>query len=255
MPEPQCNRGYTALKSAILANEPPQAAPGVFTENALLNGAIAVYRNNVRAAYYRVLRDAFPVVHKLVGDSYFRRLAHDYFLAHPPASRLVARYGDNLPAFIAAYPSCASFPYLSDVARFEILWLQAYHAQECAPLPVDAITRRLAVDPDLAMIRLHPSARIFASRFPISEIWRNNRKDDPAPMSIRPTQEYILLVRPEQDVRVQEISRGAYLTLRSLEETARLGEAFGKEFDAGEDLASVFQQIFAASVIADISHV
>lgn len=253
MPEPQGDAGYTALKSVITAKEPPTAAGDAFAEHALLNGAIAVYRNNVRAAYYRVLREAFPVVHKLVGDSFFRRLAHDYFLACPPSSRLVACYGDSLPAFLAVYSACASLPYLAAVARFELLWLQSYHAQEGAVLPVDAIGRRLAVDPAAAVIRMHPSARLFSAHFPIVEIWRNNRSENPLPMSIERTEEFVLIVRPEQDVRVQKLSRGAFLALCAFAEGKRFDDAFSEEFDADEDPESVFQQIFVSGVITDIT--
>lgn len=249
----QTHAGYDALKSAILAAEPP-AADTAFAWRTRLDGAIAVYRNNVRAAYFRVLRDAFPVVHKLVGDSFFRRMAHDYFLQHPPSSRLVARYGDLLPDFIAGYHPCAGLPYLPDVARFELLWLQSYHAPEDVALAPDVIERRLAVDPDQAGIRLHASARFFSSGFPVSRIWRNNRSDDPAPMSVRPTQEYLLLVRPEEDVRAIDLSRGAFQTLKAIENGAALGEALAAGAQSQEDLTMILQQIFAAIVIADITN-
>lgn len=254
MHEQNSEAGYAALKAAILAKAPPRSRNDAFAPYPFAEAAVAVYRNNVRAAYYRVLRDTFPVVHKLVGDDFFRGMAHDYFHNKLPVSRLVSIYGYALPAFIETYPPCATLPYLADVARFEILWLQSYHATEAASLSVEAIERRLASAPETAHVRLHPSTRLFASRFPVIDIWRNNRRDNPEPMTIKRSADFALIARPAHDVRVEKLTGGAFQVLEALTAGKSLGEAFDGEFDATENPTTIFQQIFAAEIITEITN-
>lgn len=254
MHDTQQNAGYAVLKDVILAKQPPRNRSAAFAAHPFAEAAAAVYRNNVRAAYYRVLRDTFPVVHRLTGDEFFRAMAQDYFYNNLPVSRLVSAYGFALPAFIETYLPCAGLPYLADVARFELLWLQSYHAAEAASLPVDAIERRLSGDPEGSRIRLHPSTRLLGSVYPVTDIWLNHRRDDPEPMRIEKSAAFTLIARPGQDVRLQKISRAAFDVLHALADGRRLGEALEGEFDEGENPTTILQQIFAAEIIIDISN-
>lgn len=253
MHDPQLDAGYAALKDAILARQAPRNRSAAFAAHPFAEAATVVYRNNVRAAYYRVLRDTFPVVHRLVGDEFFRGMALDYFYNNLPVSRLVSAYGYALPALIETYQPCAGLPYLADVARFELLWLQAYHAAEAVALPVEAIERRLAGDPQSARIRLHPSTRLHMSAYPVLDIWINNRRDEPQPMRIETSEAFTLIARPEQEVRLHKLTRGAFNVLTALGEGRPLGAAFDVEMDDGEDATTILGQIFVAGIITEIS--
>ena len=254
MHDTQQDAGYAALRNVILAKQPPRGRRAEFATHPFAEAAAAVYRNNVRAAYYRVLRDTFPCVHKLTGDEFFRAMAQDYFYNNLPVSRLVSAYGYALPAFIETYLPCAGLPYLADVARFELLWLQSYHAPEAASLPLVAIERRLSADPEGSRIRLHPSMRLLASDYPVIDIWQNHRRDAPEPMRIEKSAAFTLIARPGQDVRIQKISRAAFDVLHALADGRRLCEAFDGQDDAGEDPTTILQQIFAAEIIIDIGN-
>lgn len=186
---------------------------------------VAVYRNNVRAAYLRVLQDAFPVVARLVGDGFFRFLAHEYFHAHPPRSRLVARYGDKLPEFLDHFEPANSLPYLSDVARLEIAWLKAYHAADAVPLRPDELFDLVGGNPDRARFTLHPSTALLASAHPIHTIWRHNREKKVEPLRPPPGGERVLVVRPEGEVTVEPVDQATFLVIEALAGGARLGAA------------------------------
>lgn len=62
----------------------------------------AVYRNNVANSLIDALADTFPVVEQLVGTDFFRAMAHCYVRQSPPVSRLLVRYGENFPNFVAS---------------------------------------------------------------------------------------------------------------------------------------------------------
>ena len=61
----------------------------------------AVYRNNVMVALTEGLRDAYPVVCRLVGDEFFRAMAGIFARSHPPRSPVMLEYGDGFAEFIA----------------------------------------------------------------------------------------------------------------------------------------------------------
>lgn len=169
--------------------DPEQQVP---SELRVLNGPVsidrfAVYRNNVMVGLIEGLRDAYPVVCRLVGDEFFRAMAAIFARANPPRSPVMLEYGDGLAEFIAGFPPLAGLPYLPDVARLERAWVEAYHAAEW--------------DADVGQ-SLHPAVRLVRSPYPVFAIWQANRqKDRPDPMELTGQGENVLVTRLASQVR------------------------------------------------------
>jgi hypothetical protein len=219
---------YDGLDSAILAREPAAALDGARGSSARVAAGIAVYRNNSRAAYLRALEDAFPAVRRLVGDEFFRFLARAYFHARAHSSPLVARYGDWLPAFLATFEPVAGLPYLPDVARLEVAWLEAYHAADAPTLAREEIFAALAQTPERARIVLHPSTRLLASDYPVHTIWLHNRQERDQPLKLESSGERVLVVRPDAEVVTAVASAGLSAALKAVSAGASLGEAMNE---------------------------
>ena len=120
----------------------------------------AVYRNNVVAGLTEALKDAFPVVSRIVGAEFFQAMARAYVVTEPPHTPILLDYGAGFPDFIREFKPAATLPYLADVASIERAWTEAYHATEATPLDPGAFG---AIEPDrLPEIRLllHPSVRV-----------------------------------------------------------------------------------------------
>ncbi len=209
-------------------------APVTGTEAQIAAG-VAVYRNNVRAAYLRVLADIFPVVQRLVGEDFFRYLAHEYFHTYTPSSRIVARYGDALPDFLENFERTSNLQYLPDVARFELAWLGAYHAAEAVSLLGADIFAAIGDDPDRARFSVHPSMRLISSPFPVHSIWVHNRNQNPGPLKLEDAGERSLLVRAAHKVETSVVSRGVFKALISIASGAAFGEALGRAIEAEPD--------------------
>lgn len=169
----------------------------------------AVYRNNVVAGLSETLNDAFPAVCRIVGSEFFRAMARAYVVSEPPHSPILLDYGAGFPDFIARFEPVATLPYLSDVARIERAWTEAYHAPEAVPLDPVAFT---AIEADrLAQIRLelHPSVRIVRSPLPALTIWRMNVDDGvPEPVNFADGGEDALIVRAGAEVEVRSMPPG-----------------------------------------------
>ena len=58
-----------------------------------------VYRNNVVVSLIDAMETAFPAIHKLVGDEFFKAMAGIYVRAHPPTTPMMMFYGEAFPEF------------------------------------------------------------------------------------------------------------------------------------------------------------
>lgn len=215
-----------AFTSALL--DPEQPVPAALRSLGKPAGPdrFAVYRNNVMVGLTEGLRDAYPVVCRLVGDEFFRAMAGIFARAHPPLSPVMLEYGEGLAEFISEFPPASALPYLADVARLERAWVEAYHAADAEPLAVSVSARP-------AGLRLHPATRLVRSRFPILDIWQANQPDaESRPLELTEAGENVLVTRPGAEVQacripdhaadlIESLAGGAYVA--SGDDLARLG--------------------------------
>lgn len=177
----------------------------------------AVYRNNVVVGLAQTLKDAFPVVQRIVGAEFFQAMARAYVAIEPPRSPIMLDYGQGFPDFVGRFAPAANLPYLADVASIERAWTEAYHEAEASPIGPSAFAE-IAPDrlPTLSLA-LHPSIRIVRSRFPVLTIWQMNIDGGiPAPVDLTAGGEDAFIVRPEADVEVRSIPAGSADFIRAL---------------------------------------
>jgi hypothetical protein len=140
-----------------------------------------------------------------------------YIAIAPPSSPIMLDYGASFPDFIARFAPAECLPYLSDVARIERAWIEAYHAREAASLEPAIF---MAIDPEqLPQIRLslHPSLRLIRSQFPALTIWQMNVGGGvPAPVDLSAGGEDVLIVRPMADVEVRSLPVGSLEFIQEL---------------------------------------
>ena len=129
----------TSFAQALLDGERP-IPDGVTAHNAAdPTRRFAVYRNNVVAGLVRALKDRFPVVERIVGEEFFGAMARVFVVERPPRSPLLATYGDDFAAFIAAFEPARELVYVAAVARLEAARTRAYHAADATPLDADNV--------------------------------------------------------------------------------------------------------------------
>jgi Putative DNA-binding domain len=138
-----------------------------------------IYRNNVTVSLIDALAAIYPAVQRITGAEFFRAMARTHIRATPPASPLLFEYGRDFPAFIEGYEYAQDMPWLADTARIERAWLDAYHAEDVAPLSPGALA---AVPSDTLgdlVFTAHPTTRIVRSPYPAVAIFAMNRVEGP----------------------------------------------------------------------------
>jgi hypothetical protein len=201
---------------------------------------LAVYRNNVMVSLVDALAQTFPVTQQLVGEQFFRAMAQMFVREHPPRTRVLSYYGDALPGFIAQFPPAASLPYLADVARLEMLRLQALHAADATPMDAQAITGLLQDAEHLQAVRWHlaPCMRLLRSPHAAVSLWAAHHEDSGLSLDAIDWQqpESALVFRSEWDVMVLQVPTGVVELLALMQQGLAFGEACDLALDAAPEL-------------------
>ncbi|MEK9280842.1 putative DNA-binding domain-containing protein [Bradyrhizobium sp. ISRA442] len=208
----------------------------------------AVYRNNVVVSLIEALQHAFPAVHRVVGDDFFRAMARAYVMVQPPRSPIMLDYGAGFPDFIRNFKPAAGLPYLEDVARIERAWTEAYHAPEASPIDPSAFSEVAPDELPAMRLELHPSLRLVRSQFPALTIWQMNVGDGiPAPVDLASGGEDALIIRPAADAEVRLIPKGSLEFIQALRDgrpvLAALKEALtaNYRFDLSANLSDLMR--------------
>lgn len=211
-----------------------------------------VYRNNVIVSLIDAMQTAFPVIHKLVGDAFFKAMAGVYVRAHPPTSPLLMFYGKELPVFLETFEHTQKLAYLPDVARLELARRDSYHAKDSAAIDPEALA---SIAPDALMgasFTLSPSMCVLSSPYPILSLWNMNMiADAPKPQA---GAEIVLLTRPELDVEMQMIDEPTHVFLSTLA-TNSLDDAYEAALSIQDDfdLPKVIGLILDQKIVTEIN--
>lgn len=151
------------LLDALFQPRPPE--PGA----AWLGRGLGAYRANAHAHAERALRDAYPVVARVIGDGAFHPLARALWHHHPPTRGDLSEWGAALAAFIAVQSDLDSLPYLSDVARLEWAVHVASRAADATP-DAASFAWLEREPPERLRLRLPPGTAIVRSPWPVLSV-------------------------------------------------------------------------------------
>jgi hypothetical protein len=215
----------TSFAEALLNADLP-IPYGITAHNAAVPARrFAIYRNNVVVSLGKALKIRFPVVEKIVGEEFFAAMARVFVMEQPPRSPLLATYGDEFAAFIAAFEPARELPYLADVARLEAARTRSYHAADATPIGPGHFVELNTDAVGGIRIDVHPSTAIVRSAYPIVTIWAmNSGEQELAPIE-NWRGEDALVSRPYLEVEVRALPLGGAAFLLALAGGLPLSEA------------------------------
>lgn len=231
----------TSFAQALLNPELPVPGGLIGPGGGPVERRFAIYRNNVTQGLTEALEASFPVVRKLVGETFFAAMAREFLRGHPPSSRILMYYGDALPDFLRRFAPVAHLGYLPDVARLEQALRESYHSADATPLTQAQLAILAGSDPARVHLQLAPSLRVVSSAWPLHDIWLAQTEDGPKP---RPVAQDVLILRSEFDPRTFLLPPGGAAFLSSLLGGASLGDATaaaGPAFDLAAVLTLLVQ--------------
>jgi hypothetical protein len=254
--------------------EDPAAAPAlpVISNRIAAAERLQVYAGNARVNFSSALESSYPVVRRLVGAAYFEQCAHRFQREHPSRSGDLQPAGALFAGYIDALHRDGGYRYLGDVARFEWLLQEALLAADHAPFDMSKLAAVPPGDYDSLEFHLHPSVRLFESRYPCLAIWQANTAAEEPPVIDLDASPHarIAIVQSGGELRFLVLSVGEQAFLAALAVRtpfvravdaagaaahdaaagAAASAAIACDFDAGDAL----RRFVAAGAIVDFHH-
>lgn len=220
-----------------------------------------VHRNTSMTTLADALGDGAPITRAVVGEACFGAIARERVRRDPPRSPVLAEYVAGLGDFIDASMPMAGLPWLGDLARFESLVVQAYHAGDATPLSSAAwqCLQRHADTLQAARLVLHPACRWVRSHYAVGSLWLAHHQDDVdaalAAIDIDHP-EAVLVTRPAFDVQVRVLPPAGADLLDALAAGHAIGDAFAMVIaaDARADAGDLFSLLLTAQVGISLQH-
>lgn len=212
-----------------------------------------VYRNNVTVSLIAALSSIFPAVERITGADFFRAMARFHVRATPPSSPLLFEYGRDFPDFIDRYEYAQDMPWLSDVARIERAWLDAYHAADAPALSATALAAVPQEDLGAVTFRPHPATRMLSSVHPAVTIFAMNRGSEPVGR-VEDRPEDGLITRIDDEVTVRLLPPGGAAFFNALLSGECLAAAVAAGLDAWPafDLSAAIGEMIEAHAFSNI---
>lgn len=217
--------------------------------------AFGVYRNTVFKGAVDALAANFPSVVRLVGDAWFRAAAAVHASASPPDDARLLRYGHAFPDFLERFEPARELPYLANVARLDLLWIEAHIAPDGPHADAASIAALPAQRLENLTLRPHASARwIWFDAQPAYTIWRANREGVELPDPLAWQAEGALLVRRDGEVIWRALSAGgrAFLDACAAGLSFEAAAQAALETQPDEDFGVLFYALVEAGALAGL---
>ena len=214
---------------------------------------VDLYPHHVLTSHTGVLRDAFPVVCRLVDERFFAYAANAFVRRHPPAGPCLFEYGAAFPGFLADFPPCRPLAYLADVARLEWALAEAAHADDAPALAPGDLSAVAAEDTPRLRLRLHPALVLVESPWPVDLIWRANQPgaDPSGAVDLGAGGARLEVSRRGDDPVFRRLPPGVFALRRALRRGDDLEQAVGAALDADGalDLGAAIREMLADGAV------
>ena len=144
-----------------------------------LETARSIYRQNHFEVLKGSLLESYPVCAFFLTDKVFHKLTGHYIASHPSQSAFLFQYGENFPSFLKKSLLQSSFPFLSDLARFEreIKKLKVKgREKKSSSFSLPSLLSLLREKGDSLSLSLSQNVHLFSSDYPVFELWRRLRE-------------------------------------------------------------------------------
>lgn len=197
-----------------------------------------VHANTISHARLVALEETFPRTLAWLGHECFNEHSRLYIRQPGVTARPLARIGAGFAEFLARSPATAG---AADLARFEWLWLAAYHAEEAAPLQL-ADLAGLGTDALMTIVvQRHPAASLAPFDAAVHRLIG-------AEVPGLAQSQAILLARPESEVLVFPATAAMRAVFSYAENPATLGNLLAAADEPGCEVRPSSDDLMSALV-------
>jgi hypothetical protein len=242
-----------AFTAHIVGGDRPDLIAAVRGDSIPAAARLAVYRHHVLHSLAGALAATFPTVQALVGEAFFRQLAHAFVAGGLPTQPVLAEYGAAFPAFVESRTAAHDLPYLADIARLDWAFNVAFHS----PADGRLSTADLAVIPTEELpskgLALAAGAGLIRSRYPIDRIWTASQPGaSEETVDLAEGAASLLVLRRPDDAGFIVLERGEAAFLAALDAGQSLDAAAeaGLADDPAFNLSTTFSRLLRLQAFA-----
>ncbi|MFM9879004.1 MAG: DUF692 family multinuclear iron-containing protein [Burkholderiaceae bacterium] len=194
---------------------------------------LGIYHHAYRARLAEVLADTFAKTYLFMGSDTFDSDAAQFCTSHPPLSRSLSRYGQDLPDWFALrYPAN---PELPELARLDFLLRASFDGADVPAL--DAASA--AADTDQRWLfgeqPLHPGVRLLEVTTNVVQLWKAIDADQDVPPAVRLQSPAVLAIwRQDEQPHFRTLGSEEGVFLRHLASGASIAAACERLQSAGQ---------------------
>lgn len=195
----------------LLAKMRVLKAPSLYTR-------VKCYRNNLHYGLIKALAKTYPVICRLVGQSFFEAVALKYVIQEIPTSYSLNDYGENFDEFLSIFPPIASLPYLPEVARLEWQIHRVLIGPENSKFDFKSFAAVQVEKQSELCFYLAENAVLFESTFPVDKIWAIHQEDpnDEETVDLSLGGSRLLILRDNYDLRLDKLSEIEWQCLKAM---------------------------------------
>ncbi|MGB0934989.1 MAG: putative DNA-binding domain-containing protein [Alphaproteobacteria bacterium] len=191
-----------------------------------------VYRNNTLSSLYNCLKDTFRRVNALVGDDFFRQIAHAFIRHSPPKDGRLHTYGDTFPEFLQ---QLEDLPYLQDIARLDWAYNTAFTAADSSPLSASELKHiPPELIPDLTFA-FPSSLSMIHSPYALQDIWglACGKSNETIDLSAGPC--FAMVIRPHMEINLHWLDEASFCFFDKLRSNKPLQQAVEEATQVNND--------------------
>lgn len=203
-----------------------------------------IYQNNYLGSLIKTLANIYPVTERLLGKSYFKKLAKRYIAHHPSHSNNLNDYGSEFSRFIFELQmnpdnELADLSYLPEVANFEFAIHRILLGSDN---PVFDFHQFAQISPEKQgdiILRLSENRQCLSSFFPLDKIWEMNQRDEALTsesldLSLTPIEPYFFMLwRKDFELSVLRLNPIQHKLIQGMEQSLTLKQFY--ELNSGHD--------------------
>lgn len=204
---------------------------------------IKIYNSDYFARMTEALGENFESLWFVLGDEGFFDLCKSYIMKHPSSARDLANYGFEMPAFLQENGFLEEWPFLRDLAEFELSFWKMFHSDyplvEPSPINPENLSESTFS---------FENVELFKSQWDVVSIWRNRESVADEVELDWDRKTFYLMYRHDVTVHLMELSEEQHSLLTSMKAGARLGAALELVDITGEEVQDLFSKFKAQNV-------
>lgn len=207
---------------------------------------LSVYAEGYTARMNESLTEVYPAVKHLVGEPTFLKAAFGYSKKYPSKNYNLSLAGKHYSSFLKKSSLALRLPFLPDLADLEWEIAESFHTFDLPAADMTKLHEFSEEDWQSIILKLQPSVRLIASRWPVLDLW-NVRAKPPKNISLRleGRPQNVLVYKGSGIVRCELISREQHLLLKDLLTGKTLGKALSRFVSLKDPSRLAFSDWFA----------